>query len=98
MKVIWFNSRSLVGIVQVQTEYDGVHYYIGSPPFSEHSPNQEQDDIQWIADWGARFPRELGEQLFGEDELRNGKAVQIPMSREQAELMIRVGKLYLDQP
>ena len=94
--VIWFNGRSTVGIVQVNTEYDGIHYYIGSPPYNEYSPNAEADDIQWIADWGARFPRELGEALFNGDPLRNGSAVQIPMNREQAEAMIRVGTMYLD--
>lgn len=65
MKVLWFSGRSCVGIVQVEDPYDGMIYFIGSPPFSEYSPNQEYDDIQWIADWGARFPKVIGDQLFG---------------------------------
>ena len=81
MKVIWFSGRSCVGIVRVLSEYDGIQYYIGCPPFSDFSPNREEDDIQWIADWGARFPREVGDILFGEDSLRNGSSVQIPMNK-----------------
>lgn len=96
MKVIWFSGRSCVGIVRVLSEYDGIQYYIGSPPFSEFSPNREEDDIQWIADWGARFPREVGDILFGEDTLRNGSSVQIPVNKEQAEAMVKVGMMYLE--
>ena len=65
MKVLWFSGRSTVGIVQVNDKWDGTIYFIGSPPFSEYSPNREDDDIQWIADWGARFPKTIGDQLFG---------------------------------
>ena len=65
MQVIWFNGRSCVGLVRVEDPYDGIKYYIGSPPMSEYSPNKEEDDIQWIAEWGARFPREIGDKLFG---------------------------------
>jgi hypothetical protein len=77
MKVMWFSGRSCVGIVRVLSEYDGIQYYIGSPPFSEFSPNREEDDIQWIADWGARFPKEVGDVLFDGDPLRNGSTVVI---------------------
>lgn len=65
MKVIWFNGRSTVGIVQVNDKWDGIKYYIGSPPAGECHPSAELEDIQWIADWGARFPKTLGDQLFG---------------------------------
>lgn len=96
MKVIWFSGRPTVGIVQVQDEWDGIKYYIGSPPFIEYAPHNESADTQWIADWGARFPVEVGNILFGEDPLRNGSAVQIPMNKEHAQTMIRLAYLYLE--
>lgn len=65
LDVMWFSGRSTVGIVRCECKWDGIKYYIGSPPFSECSPNQETDDIQWIADWGARFSKEAGDKLFG---------------------------------
>lgn len=61
--VVWFSGRSTVGIVKVNDEYDGIKYYIGSPPFTGWGSEEEQDK-QWIADWGASFPPALGEQLF----------------------------------
>jgi hypothetical protein len=88
--VRWFTGRTCVGIVRVETEYEGVHFYIGAP-----QGRDEAEDIQWIADWGARFPREVGELLFGEDAIRNGSAVPIPLNKEQAECMIKVGQMYL---
>jgi hypothetical protein len=97
MKVMWFSGRSCVGIVRVLSEYDGIQYYIGCPPMSEYSPNSEQGDMEWIADWGARFPREVGDILFGEDSLRNGTAIQIPLNKEQAEAMVKVGMMYLEK-
>ena len=96
MKVIWFSGRSCVGIVQVLTEFEGIQYYIGCPP-GEAKGYNEEEDIQWIADWGARFPLEVGNILFGEDSLRNGSAVQIPMNEEQAAAMVKVGSFYLEQ-
>lgn len=91
MKVLWFSGRSSVGIVQVLTEYDGIQYYIGPAKGFD-----ETEDMQWIADWGARFPVEIGNILFGGDSLRNGTAVQIPMNKEQAETMVKVGMMYLE--
>lgn len=63
-RVMWFSGRSCVGIVRVVDPYDGVKYYIGSPPMSDFSSNREEDDIQWIVDWGASFPTEIGQELF----------------------------------
>lgn len=65
MRVLWFSGRSTVGIVEVNDPYDGLKYYIGSPPFNEYHPNAEEEDKQWIADWGARFPIDCGKMLFG---------------------------------
>lgn len=65
LDVLWFCGSSNVGIVRVEDEYDGIKYYIGSPPFSECSPNSEEDDSNWIADWGSSFPKHAGDVLFG---------------------------------
>jgi len=97
MKVMWFSGRSCVGIVRVLTEFEGIQYYIGCPPMSEYSPNSEEGDIQWIADWGARFPGEVGDILFGVDPIRNGSAVALPNNKDQAEAMVKVGMMYLEK-
>lgn len=96
MKVLWFSGRSCVGIVRVETQYEGIQYYIGCPP-GEAKGYNEEEDTQWIADWGARFPREVGAILFGVDPIRDGSAVQIPMNKEQAEAMVKIGMMYLEQ-
>ena len=96
LDVLWFSGRSTVGIVRVEDEWDGIKYYIGSPPFSEYSPNSEDTDREWIADWGSSFPREVGDILFGVDPLRDGSSVQIPVSVEQAKTMVAVGMSYLE--
>jgi len=53
-----------VGIVKVNDNYDGIKYYIGSFPGEEKGHNEEED-IQWIMDWGSTFPKEAGDLLFG---------------------------------
>jgi hypothetical protein len=58
--VEWFTAHSLVGIVRVQTPFDGIVYYIGAVPY----PSGETMDAQYIADWGAAFPRTAGDILF----------------------------------
>lgn len=92
LDAIWFSGTSTVGLVQVLDEYDGIKYYIGIATGMD-----EEVDKEHISAWGASFPKNVGDILFGADDLRNGKSVQIPMNKEQAELMIRVGTLYLDQ-
>lgn len=98
MKIIdvrWFCGQSNVGIVKMKDEYDTIFkYYIGSPPGLEWGLNEEEDK-QWLADWGSYFPTEVGDVLFGDDELRNGNAVQIPQNKEQAILMYQIAKNYL---
>jgi hypothetical protein len=61
--VRWFSGRSLVGIVQVEDKYDGIKYYIASPP-GEEKGNNEEEDINFIADWGTTFPKPAGDALF----------------------------------
>lgn len=89
---IWFIN---CGIVKVQTEYDGIKYYIRG--LQEHEWSTPEHDAQYVAEWGSTFPQEVGDILFGADPLRNGEAVQVPLNKEQAEMMIRVGSLYLEQ-
>jgi hypothetical protein len=54
----------MVGIVQVEDQYDGIKYYIASPP-GEAKGHNEQEDIDFIADWGSTFPKQAGDLLFG---------------------------------
>jgi len=63
MKVLdvrWFCGTTNVGIVRVQTEYDGVKYYV-----SAFEPSTEKNDAEFIAAWGASFPKDAGDVLFG---------------------------------
>ena len=59
---IWFTQMggSLIGIAKVQTEYDGVKYYIGTG-----SGMDQETDAMHIAETGAKFPIEAGEAIFG---------------------------------
>lgn len=59
----WFSGRKLVGIVQVEDQYDGIKYYISSPPGEERG-NNEQEDIDFIAQCGTTFPKPAGDVLF----------------------------------
>ena len=54
----WFHGG---GIVRVQTEYEGIKYYIRG---MEHSFSPEVD-AEWIAEWGNTFPNHVGDVLFG---------------------------------
>lgn len=62
--VMWFCGRTNVGIVQVEDPYEGLKYYIASPP-GEAKGNNEQEDIDFIAGWGSTFPKDAGDKLFG---------------------------------
>jgi hypothetical protein len=61
LKVKWFTgNKGKVGIAKVQTD-DGIEYRISPVDgFLEHM------DVQQIVAWGAWFPIEAGEALFGE--------------------------------
>lgn len=92
LDVRWFCAgHGNAGIVRVQTEYDGVKYYIG-----QCSGHDEDFDKQHIADWGSSFPVEAGDVLFGVDAVKNGTAVQIPTNKEQAQLMVLLGTSFLE--
>lgn len=99
MKVLdvrWFSGQSCVGIVRCDVPYEGIKYYIG-PAMG----GVEEIDKEHIAAWGARFPSDIGDTLFGIekrtlDELYDGDAVVLPRSKEHAEDMLRVATFYLE--
>jgi len=59
LDVMWFSGSSCVGLVRV-LQYDGIVYYIG-PAMGGDS----DIDAEHIMAWGARFPNEAGDLLFG---------------------------------
>ena len=64
MKILdkmWFNG---VGIVRVQTDFDGIKYYIKGMD-GMGIENTEEEDAQLVADWGSTFPSDAGDVLFG---------------------------------
>ena len=96
LDVRWFSGTSCVGIVRVNDPYDGIKYYISSA-----TGMNEQVDMEHIAAWGATFPNDVGDTLFGIekrelDELYDGDAVVLPKSKEHAEAMLRVATFYLE--
>jgi hypothetical protein len=60
LDVLWFSGQSCVGLVRVEQEYEGVVYYIG--PAMGGDPDI---DAEHIMAWGARFPGDAGDLLFG---------------------------------
>lgn len=70
MKILdtyWFNRG---GIVRVQTDYDGIKYYIRS--IDTRAISTEEEDANYIAEWGNTFPSDVGDVLFGISKYRNG--------------------------
>lgn len=56
----WFTSNTgTVGIVKVIDAHEGVCYFISSVDGINEKQNKE-----FIADWGSRFPTEIGDRLF----------------------------------
>lgn len=61
IKTTWFsNSQGTIGIVMTETEENGIRYHIGKAIIGD-----EGEDAQYIADFGASFPKEAGDALFG---------------------------------
>jgi hypothetical protein len=63
MKILdtyWFSGG---GIVRVETDYDGVVYYIRS--FAHNGASDGDTDARYIAMWGNTFPKDAGDVLFG---------------------------------
>lgn len=60
LNVIWFsNAQGSVGIVRAETG-EGVQSFI-----SAVIGHNEIHDIEFIMDWGARFPDAAADALFG---------------------------------
>ena len=61
LDVRWFCAgHGNVGIVRVETQYEGIKYYIG-----QCVGLNEETDKNNIADWGSTFPSDAGDILFG---------------------------------
>jgi hypothetical protein len=58
----WFNSNGrTIGIIEVETEYDGLKYYIGIP--KREGGSQKDDELE-ISEWGSMFPKAAAQTLF----------------------------------
>lgn len=55
---MWFCGRTNVGIVQVMNE-EGTAYFISAIDGLDMNK-----DIQFIREYGARFPKQVGDLLF----------------------------------
>ena len=62
LETYWFIGG---GIVRVQTDYEGIKYYIRG---LGEDMNDANTDEQYIADWGSTFPKAAGDALFGMTE------------------------------
>jgi hypothetical protein len=60
--VRWYNGYDCVGIVYAHDDYDGPKFYIGVGRGED-----EEEDVQKIMSWGARFDPALGCLMFGVD-------------------------------
>lgn len=60
LDVRWFSGQSCVGIVRCEVLGEGIKYYIG-PAMG----GVEEVDSEHIMAWGARFPNDAGDLLFG---------------------------------
>ncbi len=60
IKCKWFNSRGTVGIVMAEDELGEIFYLIGAG-----DGLNENIDVNLITSFGARFPNDLGDALFG---------------------------------
>jgi len=57
----WFTHQgATIGIIKIEDKYEGFKYYIGNAP-----GENENLDLMLIADWGAHFPKAVGDALFG---------------------------------
>lgn len=61
---LWFTPMGgqIIGVVMVETEYDGIVFYIGNGV----GYSKENDEAR-IAERGACFPRHVGMQMFGRE-------------------------------
>ena len=61
---VWFTPMggACIGIVMVETQYDGPVFYIGVG-----AGVNQQTDARHIASTGARFPWNAGAEIFGQE-------------------------------
>lgn len=61
---VWFTplGGQCIGIVMVETEYDGMVFYIGLG-----AGVNQQNDERLICERGAKFPWHAGVELFGKE-------------------------------
>ena len=69
MKILdsyWFTPMGgdIVGIVQVETKFDGIKYYIGTIKKWPGESLDKENDERIISETGAKFPKEVGDFLF----------------------------------
>ena len=64
LESVWFTPMggACIGIVMVETQYDGIVFYIG-----QGVGVNQQNDEQLIAERGAQFPWHVGMELFGKE-------------------------------
>lgn len=64
LRCLWFtNSKGTIGIAKVKTFTGEIEYRISSVDgFLENM------DVQQVVAWGARFPDNAGEALFGKHQ------------------------------
>ena len=61
VNVKWFTGGAgCVGVVRIIDEFDGAKYYIGVA-----EGDNEDEDVEHIMGWGSRFPKSVGDVLFG---------------------------------
>ena len=61
MKATWFTApKGCIGIVVTKDKYKGEVAYIGQC----QEGNTEKEDIQYIINYGAKFPIEAAKKLF----------------------------------
>lgn len=59
--VAWFNSPNSVGVVVVEDNNGDEHSYIAG--IDPNIINSEESDAIRIANWGGRFPLDVGKDL-----------------------------------
>ena len=64
LETYWFNGG---GIVRVQTDYEGIKYYIRA--YGENGGESSTVDAEYIALYGSTFPNAVGDALFGMTEI-----------------------------
>lgn len=69
--VRWFTAGDCVGIVQVVQDHEIEEYrQTGTAEFKYYIAKvvgrDDRDDVKFVQEWGAKFPKDAGDVLFGE--------------------------------